>query len=133
MAKKTENYVIGILFSYNDRTEIKYVTNIETKTRVAHWENGKEAMLFSKSYATDLAWALCVNGYVAIPMIKADYLDLKNPTEEREKEKFLEIYREDYSETQFNEMLSTLGLNNDEVGDAFMIKGTVVKSTLKEM
>ena len=48
-----------------------------------------------------------------------------NPTRE------LEIYREDYTEGQFNEMLATLGLNDDEVGDAFMFKGTVVKSTLK--
>lgn len=46
--------------------------------------------------------------------------------------RFLEIYREDYKPTQFNEMLATLGLNNDEVGDAFMFKGTVVKSTLKK-
>ena len=49
-----------------------------------------------------------------------------------QEEKFLEIYREDYTEGQFNEMLATLGLNDDEVGDAFMFKGTVVKSTLKK-
>ncbi|MBQ4523391.1 MAG: hypothetical protein IJA10_10660 [Lachnospiraceae bacterium] len=39
--------------------------------------------------------------------------------------KHLEIYREDYKPLQFNEMLSSLGLNNDEVGEAFMISGTV--------
>lgn len=49
-----------------------------------------------------------------------------------EEEKYLEIYREDYKPTQFNEILASLGLNNDEVGDAFMFKGTVVKSTLKK-
>lgn len=131
MARKAEEYVVGILFAYEDRTEIKYVTSIETETKVAHWKDGEEAMTFSKDYAKDLAWALSVNGNAAIPMIKADYLDLRNPEKEREEDKFLEIYREDYKPTQFNEMLATLGLNDDEVGDAFMFKGTVVKSTLK--
>lgn len=131
MARKSDVYVVGILFAYEDRTEIKYVTSIETETKIAHWEDGKEAMTFSKDYAKDFAWALCLNGNTAIPMLKPDYLDLRNPDVEKEEEKFLEIYREDYKPTQFNEMLATLGLNDDEVGDAFMFKGTVVKSTLK--
>lgn len=79
MARKADEYVVGILFAYEDRTEIKYVTSIETETKVAHWEDGKEAMTFSKDYAKDLAWALSVNGNAAIPMIKADYLTLQNP------------------------------------------------------
>ena len=132
MARKTDNYVVGILFAYEDRTEIKYVTSIDMETKFAHWEGGKEAMTFSKDYAKDFAWALCLNGNTAIPMLKPDYLDLRNPDVEKEEEKFLEIYREDYKPTQFNEMLATLGLNDDEVGDAFMFKGTVVKSTLKK-
>ena len=131
MARKSEEYVVGILFTYEDRTEVKYVTSIDTQTKVAYWEDGKEAKIFSKDWAKDLAWALCLNGNTAIPMIKADYLDLRNPDKEKEEEKFLEIYREDYKPTQFNEMLATLKLNDDEVGDAFMFKGTVVKSTLK--
>lgn len=131
MARKAEEYIVGILFAYEDRTEIKYVTEIDMQTKFAKWEDGKEAMTFSKDWAKDLAWALSLNGNTAIPMIKADYLDLVNPEKEREEEKFLEIYREDYTEGQFNEMLASLGLNNDEVGDAFMFKGTVVKSTLK--
>ena len=132
MARKAEEYVVGILFAYEDRTEIKYVTSIDTQTKVAHWEDGKEAKIFSKDWAKDLAWALCLNGNAAIPMIKPNYLDLVNPDKEKEEEKFLEIYREDYKPTQFNEMLATLGLNDDEVGDAFMFKGTVVKSTLNK-
>lgn len=130
MPKKSDEYVVGILFAYEDRTEIKYVTEIDMETKYAKWEDGKEAKIFSKDWAKDLAWALCLNGHTAIPMIKADYLDLVNPEKEREEEKFLEIYREDYAEGQFNEMLATLGLNDDEVGDAFIFKGTVVKSTL---
>lgn len=132
MARKADEYVVGILFAYEDRTEIKYITGIDTQTKVAHWEEGKEAKIFSKDWAKDLAWALCVNGYIAIPILKADYLDLRNTDKEKEEEKFLEIYREDYKPTQFNEMLATLGLNDDEVGDAFMFKGTVVKNTLKK-
>ena len=41
-------------------------------------------MIFSKEYAKDLAFGLCMNGYVAIPMLKADYLNLGNPNIERE-------------------------------------------------
>lgn len=84
MAKRKEDYVVGILFAYEDRTEIKYVTSIDTQTKVAHWEAGKEAKIFSKDWAKDLAWALCLNGNAAIPMIKADYLTLQNPKAKEE-------------------------------------------------
>lgn len=33
-------------------------------------------------------------------------------------QKYLEIYREDYSEGTFNEILSSLGVDNERVGDA---------------
>lgn len=79
MAKKKENYIIGILTAYKDRTEIKYVTSIETETKYAYWEDGKEAVILSKDYAKDVAWALSVNGYPAIVMLKPDYLTLQNP------------------------------------------------------
>lgn len=84
MARKAEQYVIGILLSYKDRTEIKYVTSVQTEPKVAHWEDGKEAMAFSKDYAKDLAFGLCMNGYAAIVMIKPDYLTLINPKAESE-------------------------------------------------
>ena len=79
MARKAEQYVIGILSSYEDRTEIKYVTSVQTEPKVAKWDDGKEAMTFSKDYAKDLAFGLCMNGYPAIVMIKPDYLTLVNP------------------------------------------------------
>ena len=82
MAQKSEQYVIGILSSYKDRTEIKYVTSVQIESKVAHWEDGKEAMAFSKDYAKDLSFGLCVNGYTAIVMIKPDYLTLANPESE---------------------------------------------------
>ena len=84
MARKAEQYVIGILSSYEDRTEIKYVTSVQTEPKVAKWDDGKEAMEFSKDYAKDLAFGLCVNGYAAIVMIKPDYLTLVNPESEDE-------------------------------------------------
>lgn len=83
MAKRDE-YVVGILFAYEDRTEIKYVTSIDMETKYAHWEDGKEAKIFSKDWAKDLAWALCLNGNAAIPMIKPNYLDLRNPKTKEE-------------------------------------------------
>ena len=83
MARKAkEEYIIGVLLSYKDRTEIKYVTSVQTKPKVANWEDGKEAITFSKDYAKDLAFGLCVNGYAAIVMIKPDYLTLVNPERE---------------------------------------------------
>ena len=51
--KAKEEYVVGILSSYKDRTEIKYVTRVQTAPKVAHWEDGKEAMAFSNDYAKD--------------------------------------------------------------------------------
>ena len=45
---------------------------------VGKWDDGKEAMTFSKDYAKDLAFGLCMNGYPAIVMIKPDYLTLIN-------------------------------------------------------
>ena len=78
MAKRDE-YVVGMLFAYEDRTEIKYVTEIDTQTKYAKWEDGKEAIILSKDYAKDVAWALCINGYPAIVMLKPDYLTLQNP------------------------------------------------------
>ena len=79
MTRKAEQYVIGVLSSYKDRTEIKYVTSVQTEPKVAKWDEGKEAKTFSKDYAKDLAFGLCVNGYTAIVMIKPDYLTLVNP------------------------------------------------------
>ena len=79
MARKSEQYVIGILSSYEDRTEIKYITSVQTEPKIAKWDDGKEAKTFSKDYAKDLAFGLCVNGYTAIVMIKPDYLTLVNP------------------------------------------------------
>ena len=86
MARKTDKYVVGILFAYADRTEIKYVTEIDMQTKFAKWEVGKEAMIFSKDWAKDLAWALCLNGNPAIPMIKPNYLDLRNPEKKEDDE-----------------------------------------------
>ena len=79
MAKKVEQYVVGILFPTKTETTIKYVTSIQTEPKVAKWDDGKEAMIFSKNYAKDLAFGLCMNGYAAIVMIKPDYLTLVNP------------------------------------------------------
>ena len=79
MARKSEQYVIGILFPTQTETTIKYVTSVQIEPKVAKWDDGEPAMIFSKDYAKDLAFGLCVNGYAAIPMLKADYLDLINP------------------------------------------------------
>lgn len=77
MAKKIK-YVIGIIGGNDNVNTIKYVTSINTNTNVAKWESDKEAKVFdSKSYAEDVAFGLCVNGYDAVVMIKSDYIILK--------------------------------------------------------
>lgn len=78
MASKKDVYVVGILKTYEDRTEIEYVTNVDTNIKVAEWKAGESAIEFPKEYAKDLAFGLCINGYVAIPMLKANYLELRN-------------------------------------------------------
>lgn len=82
MARKTEQYVIGILFPTKTETTIKYVTSVQIEPKVAKWDDGEPAMTFSKDYAKDLAFGLCMNGYPAIVMIKQDYLTLMNPESE---------------------------------------------------
>ena len=84
MARKAEQYVIGILSPTQTETTIKYVTSVQTEPKVAKWEDGKDAMIFSKDYAKDLAFGLCMNGYAAVVMIKPDYLDLRNPESKEE-------------------------------------------------
>ena len=84
MSRKAEEYVVGILFPYENRTEIKYVTSISSKSKVAKWEDGQNAMTFSKAYAKDLAWVLTLNGNPAIAMLKESYLHLENPKIESE-------------------------------------------------
>lgn len=45
----------------------------------------------------------------------------------------LEIHRENYSKTQFQEILNVLNINDDEVDDTFMVYVNVVRDTLKEV
>ena len=84
MVRKAEQYVIGILSPTQTETTIKYVTSVQTEPKVAKWEDGKDAMIFSKDYAKDLAFGLCMNRYAAVVMIKPDYLDLRNPESKEE-------------------------------------------------
>lgn len=47
-------------------------------------------------------------------------------------QKYLEIYREDYSENTFDEILSSLDLNSNQVGDAFGIYCIIDEDSLKK-
>ena len=47
-------------------------------------------------------------------------------------QKYLEIYREDYTEGTFNEILSSLGVDNDRVGDALGCYCIVDEDSLKK-
>lgn len=47
-------------------------------------------------------------------------------------QKYLEIYREDYTEGTFNEIVTSLGVDNDRVGDALGCYCIVDEESLKE-
>lgn len=48
-------------------------------------------------------------------------------------QKYLEIYREDYTEGTFNEILQSLDINNDMVGDSLGCYCIVDEESLKEV
>lgn len=48
------------------------------------------------------------------------------------RQKYLEIYREDYPENTFNEILLSLHLDNDQVGDAFGVYCIIDEDSLKK-
>lgn len=78
MENKQDVYAIGIILDYNGRHEIKYVTSVNNFDNTAEWDDGKCAMEFSKDYAKDVALGLCLNGFAAIPILKANYINLIN-------------------------------------------------------
>lgn len=80
MARKKEEYVIGILFKEG---KIRYVTSIESH-HTARWEAGKEAITFSKEYAVEMCKGFAWNGISAIPILKLDWIDFKNYKEGEE-------------------------------------------------
>lgn len=47
-------------------------------------------------------------------------------------QKYLEIYREDYTESTFKEILQSVDLDNDQVGDAFGVFCIVDEKSLKK-
>ena len=47
-------------------------------------------------------------------------------------QKYLEIYREDYSEGTFNEIITSLGVDNERVGDALGCYCIVDEESLKK-
>ena len=77
MARHPQLYAIGILMQGG---KIKYVTSTEQKW--ARWESGKEAMVFSKDMALDMCKGFAWNGISAVPILKLDWIDLKNGEEE---------------------------------------------------
>ena len=78
MAHKRDEYAVGIL--HRD-SKIKYVTSVG-EHHTAKWESGKEAITFSKEYAIDMCRGFAWNGISAIPILKVDWINLKNPEEE---------------------------------------------------
>ena len=77
MAKKTDTYVVGVITSTKTEATIRFVTRCESG--FAMWDAGKKAKTFSKLRAEDIAKGLCMNGTLAVPILVANYISLKNP------------------------------------------------------
>ena len=75
MAKR-EEYAIGIL----EKGGIKYVTALQ-EHHVALWETGKEAIYFSKDTAKDMCIGFAFNGIAGVPILKQDFITLRNEVE----------------------------------------------------
>lgn len=75
MAKRTE-YAVGIL---RPNGKIKFVTGLG-EHHVAYWEDGKDALYFSKDFALDMCKGFAWNGISAVPIMKQDFINLYNPT-----------------------------------------------------
>lgn len=81
MARKADEYVVGILGEYKGIRTIEYVTKVGD-SHTAYWQKGKEAKVFSKAYAIDMCKGFAFNGIAAIPILKQDYISYVNPEED---------------------------------------------------
>lgn len=79
MAKKPM-YAIGVIRGLNT---IKFVTRIGDH-HTAYWEDGKEAMYFTKEFALDVCKGFAWNGIGAFPILQQEFLELRNYVEENE-------------------------------------------------
>ncbi len=57
-------YCIGVITGNGN--EIKYVTKIDNAARMAAWEDGAAAKIFTQARARDIAEGLFLNGYLAL-------------------------------------------------------------------
>ena len=76
------NHFVVILESAN---RIKYVTDINSRTKVARWEAGKPAMHFSKYSAEDLVFGLVANGFQAAVLRAPSFMEPVNEESEDQK------------------------------------------------
>lgn len=57
-------YSVGIIT--DNGNQIKYVTNTDYAARMAAWEDGAAAKVFTQACARDIAEGLFLNGYLAL-------------------------------------------------------------------
>jgi len=75
MTPRFDTY-IAVFFPNENGLVTKFVTSTEGST--AHWEAGREAHLFSESYAKDIVYGLTLNGYAAAVIKVLHGVTLKN-------------------------------------------------------
>lgn len=59
-----KQYCVGVITGNGN--EIMYVTKIDNAVRMAAWEDGAAAKIFTQARARDIAEGLFLNGYLAL-------------------------------------------------------------------
>lgn len=72
---KTQHYFVAI----NTRKGLKFITSLGDH-HTAYWEDGKDAMKFTKDWAKDITVGLFWNGYEAVTILDVGY-QYSNPSE----------------------------------------------------
>lgn len=70
-----EYYYVQVLA----QNKLKFITDIDNTKHISYWEDDKDFKIFScKSYATEIANGLCLNGYYAFVVESLYKLEFKN-------------------------------------------------------
>lgn len=59
-----KQYCVGVITGNGN--QIKYVTKTDNAARMAAWEDGAAAKIFTQARARDIAEGLFLNGYLAL-------------------------------------------------------------------
>lgn len=77
-----KQYCVGVITGNGN--QIKYVTKTDNAARMAAWEDGATAKIFTQARARDIAEGLFLNGYPAVVLEAPECLKLTNAATQSE-------------------------------------------------